>query len=127
VSSVGPRVLIVEDEPIIVMLLEEYLRDAGCEVVASAVNLEKAIDLAATLDIHLAILDVSLGQNSSFPIANILTGRKIPFLFASGFGSQSLPAEYRHHRMLGKPFDFSELVEGIDATLAGRFPLNRSP
>lgn len=108
------------------MLVEEYLLEAGCEVVASALSLDKAVRLAKTLDVHLAILDVSLAGNPSFPVADVLLSRQIPFLFASGYGRQSLPEKYRDHTVLGKPFDFSELVEGIDATLGGRFSLNKS-
>jgi len=125
VSGIRPRVLVIEDEPIILMLLEEYLLDAGCDLVASAATLEKALVLAAAEDVDFAILDVSLGAQSSFPVAEALLQRDIPFLFASGFGSQALPAQYRGHRILAKPFDFAELVEGIDATLGNRFSLKK--
>jgi DNA-binding response OmpR family regulator len=120
-SGFKPKVLIVEDEPIIAMMLEEHLLDAGCEVAATAMSLEKGLALAQTTDMDLAILDMSLGSQSSFAVADVLASRGIPFMFASGFGSSSLPEEHRGRTILNKPFHFPELVKGLTLTLGGRF------
>ncbi len=122
-SRKKPKVLIVEDEPIIAMMLEEHLLDAGCEVAASAQNLKNALALAQTSELDLAILDMSLGGDSSFPVADVLARRGIPFLFASGFGSSSLPEEHRNRSVLNKPFHFPDLVKHLELTLGSAFPL----
>lgn len=118
--------LIVEDEPIIAMMLEEYLLDAGCEVAAMAQNLEKGLALARSTEVDVAILDMSLGSQSSFPVADILAARGIPFLFASGFGSNSLPDAHRGKIVLNKPFHFPDLVKSLNLALGNRFTLEQS-
>src|ERR1700681_3198743 len=84
------RVLVVEDEVIVGMLLEDMLEDLGCEVAAISTHLEQALHLARTLDIDLAILDVNLRGTQSFPVADVLSVRSVPFLFATGYGAQIL-------------------------------------
>lgn len=125
-SGLKPRILIVEDEPIIAMMLEEHLLDAGCEIAATAQNLEKGLVLARSTDMDLAILDMSLGSQSSFPVADILAGRGIPFMFASGFGSNSLPEEHRGQIVLNKPFHYPDLVRSLKLALGSRFTLEQS-
>ncbi|WP_248312115.1 response regulator [Bosea sp. BK604] len=118
--------LIVEDEPMISMMLEEYLLDAGCEVAATAQNLEKALALAETTDLDLAILDMSLGSKLSFSVADVLASRGIPFVFASGFGSNFLPEEHRGRTVLNKPFHYPDLVKSLKLVLGTRFPLDEN-
>ena len=84
--SASRRVLVIEDEMMIAMLLEDMLADLGHQVVGVAGRLDVALELARDADADLAILDVDLGGESSFPVAEVLTSRGLPFLFATGFG-----------------------------------------
>ena len=114
---VGVRVLVVEDEGAIALLIEEMLEEFGCEVVASVARLAAACEVAGSAQVDLAILDVNLAGERVFPVAEILQGRKIPFLFSTGYGASGLPAEYAGCPVLHKPFSQSELQQKIAVTL----------
>jgi CheY-like chemotaxis protein len=103
------RVLVVEDEVIVGMLLEDMLGELGCEVAAISTHLEQALQLARTLDIDLAILDVNLRGTQSFPVADVLSVRSVPFLFATGYGAQILKPPYSGTPTLQKPFQLDDL------------------
>jgi CheY-like chemotaxis protein len=103
------RVLVVEDEVIVGMLLEDMLEDLGCEVAAISTHLEQALQLARTLDIDLAILDINLRGTQSFPVADVLSVRSVPFLFATGYGAQILKPPYSGTPTLQKPFQLDNL------------------
>ncbi|WP_460322485.1 response regulator [Pseudomonas ogarae] len=114
---VGVRVLVVEDEGAIALLIEEMLEEFGCEVVASVARLAAACEVAGSAQVDLAILDVNLAGERVFPVAEILQGRMIPFLFSTGYGASGLPAEYAGCPVLHKPFSQSELQQKIAVTL----------
>jgi CheY-like chemotaxis protein len=103
------RVLVVEDEVIVGMLLEDMLGELGREVAAISTHLEQALQLARTLDIDLAILDVNLRGTQSFPVADVLSVRSVPFLFATGYGAQILKPPYSGTPTLQKPFQLDDL------------------
>jgi CheY-like chemotaxis protein len=103
------RVLVIEDEVIVGMLLEDMLGELGCEVVAVATHLEEALRLAGTLDVDLAILDINLGGKQSFPVADVLKTRGVPFMFATGYGTQILKPPYSGTPTLQKPFQLDDL------------------
>jgi CheY-like chemotaxis protein len=105
----GIKVLLVEDEGAIAMLIEEMLEDLGCTVVASVARLAKALEVANVLDVDLAILDVNLAGEYVFPVARALRGRNIPFLFSTGYGASGLPEEFADCPVLHKPFAESDL------------------
>lgn len=113
------RVLVVEDEPLIAMLIESMLEDAGCEVVATAPNLKTGLVEAQKENLDLAILDMTLGQDSSFAIADILDDRGVPFLFASGYDGQLLPAKHSARHVLAKPFTLLDLEKKLEAVRFG--------
>ena len=83
------RVLIVEDEPLVTMMLEDMLLDADCEIVGMASSLQTGMALADSSTIDFAILDMTLGRDPSFPIADVLARKGVPFLFVSGYGRES--------------------------------------
>ena len=84
----GLRVIVVEDDSLICLLIEDMLSDLGCKVVGAAGDFKKAIELAQREEgIDVAILDVNLGGQLVFPVADILSNRGIPFLFATGMGA----------------------------------------
>ena len=103
----GKRILVVEDEMLIALLFEDILADFDCSVVGPALKISPALALAQTADIDAAILDVNLGGDSSFPVADILRQRGVPLIFASGYGSVGLPSEWQ-----GRPVPAETLCGG---------------
>lgn len=113
----GLKVLVVEDEGFVALMIEDMLEDLGCEIVASAARLAEARGLAATATIDLAILDVNLAGYPSFPVAEILRERGIPFLFSTGYGQSGLSPDFADQPLIGKPFSIKELQETIALVL----------
>jgi CheY-like chemotaxis protein len=112
----GKRVLVVEDEALVSMLIEDFLHDIGCEVVGTAATLEDALAKSSALDLDAAILDINLNGTLSYPVAQILASRHIPFLFATGYGLAGLPVDLEHVPVLSKPFgidQFEALLERV--------------
>ena len=116
----GARVLVVEDEMLITMLLEDILDELGCRVVGSAVNLRQAEDLVGAAEADAAILDVNLGGDPVFPVAETLVSRKIPIIFASGYGSATLPEKWQGFATLPKPFTADQVADTLRTVLRGR-------
>lgn len=106
------RVLIVEDEMCLALMLEDILVDAGYDVLKAA-RLPAALALAQAETIDAAILDINLAGRQVFPAADALRLRGIPFLFTSGYGDNGLPAEYLHWPMLQKPYGVERLQEAL--------------
>jgi len=111
----SPRLLVVEDEYLIRMLLEDMLADLGYEVAATVGTFDEAKNLATANDFDAAILDVNLDGEEIYPVADILAARGLPFVFVTGYGEGSLPQAYRGRPALQKPFQ----AERLKATLAG--------
>lgn len=106
------KILVVEDEAIIVMLLEDMLAELGHDMVASATNLDDARAKAARHDIDLAILDVNLGRVSSQPLADDFKTRGIPYILSTGY--DRLGAEWGDGVVLRKPFEVKALSAAIE-------------
>ncbi|HZZ67277.1 MAG TPA: response regulator [Phenylobacterium sp.] len=106
----GLRVLVVEDEMMVSMLIEDMLSDMGCQVVGPASRLEEAITLAGQSDIDCAVLDVNLGGQPIFPLADILREKGCPFAFATGYGDAGLREADRGTPVLQKPFREGDLA-----------------
>ncbi|TDK39085.1 response regulator [Rhizobium deserti] len=111
------RILVVEDEMTIALLIEDMLSELGHEVVDLAMRLPQAVELAQRADFDLAILDVNLDGRKSFPVADILLERGIPFAFATGYGAAGIEPAYTGRPVLTKPFLMDDLETAI-ATLA---------
>ncbi|HEY4044669.1 MAG TPA: response regulator [Rhodopila sp.] len=107
----GFRVLVVEDEALVAMLIEDFLTDLGCVVVRIAGTLSQGLALAsdASLLIDGATLDVNLGGEPVFPIADALRERGVPFVFATGYGKGGLAPRYADYPVIAKPFGFEPL------------------
>ena len=117
-SGRGKRILVVEDELMIRMLLEGMLSDLGHTVVAEAGGIDEALALAKETEIDIAILDVNLNNKPITPVADLLTERGVPFVFASGYGQRGVPEPYRQNLTLQKPFQVEALAQAIDAVLS---------
>jgi DNA-binding response OmpR family regulator len=113
----GRRVLVVEDDALISMLLEEMLADMGAEVAGVAATLQQAIDLAET-PADAAIVDVNLAGYSSYPAAQLLAERGVPLLFATGNDRHAPPPELAAAPTLAKPYDFAQVESAILGLLA---------
>ncbi len=106
----GRRILVVEDESMIWMLIEDGLSEEGCVVVGPASQLDDALRAAADDAIDAALLDVNLGGRPVYPVADVLARRGIPFAFLTGYGAGGIQEAYRHHPVLKKPFTLNGLV-----------------
>ena len=106
----GLRVLVVEDEMMVSMLIEDMLSDLGCKVVGPASRLEEAIALVETEALDCAVLDVNLGGQPIFPLVDILRARGAPFAFATGYGDAGLREVDQGAPVLQKPFRESDLA-----------------
>jgi CheY-like chemotaxis protein len=113
------RILIVEDEMTIALLIEDMVRDLGHEVAGLAMRLPQAMQKAATAEIDFAILDINLDGRMSFPVAEVLRERGVPFIFASGYGSAGLEPPWRGNvPVMRKPFQLKELAGAIERIAA---------
>lgn len=115
----GRRVLVVEDEVAIAMLMEDMLLDLGAEVVGPVARLVEALKVAGSEAVDLAILDVNLGGEPIYPVAEALAARGVPFLFSTGYGSQGISEEFRERPVLQKPFMQADLERAVSRVLAG--------
>lgn len=113
----GLRVFLVEDEGFVALMIEDMLRDLGCEIAASVAQLTVARAIAATIEADLAVLDVNLDNQPVFPVAEILRERQMPILFSTGYGETGLPSEFSGYPVLGKPFLMTELQRKIASSL----------
>jgi CheY-like chemotaxis protein len=113
------QVLVVEDESMVAMMIEDMLEDLGHRVVATSGRMAEASKLASSASADLAILDVNLNGEETYPLAASLASRKIPFIFATGYGSSGIKAEWSGVPVLQKPFQSRELAEAINHAVRG--------
>ena len=115
----GRRVLVVEDEIIVSWLLEDMLADLGIVVVGPAACVKQALAMIDGEAIDAAVLDVNLNGQPSYPLADALAARGVPFVFSTGYATNSLPDGYRTVPTLQKPFHRSELADALATVLDG--------
>ena len=113
----GLRVLIVEDETLVAMLIEEFLLELGCEVALSASRVAKAMRGLHTCDIDVAVLDVNVAGESVSQLVETLVQRGIPFIFASGYGARGIDPRWALSPVLQKPFTGTDLRSALLASL----------
>ena len=110
----GRRVLIVEDESLVAMLLETILEDMGCVPVGPAATVEEGLQVAGGDEpLDAALLDVNVAGKQVFPIAEALKARGVPFVFSTGYGEGGLPDEWRGQATLQKPFTEAAVREAL--------------
>jgi CheY-like chemotaxis protein len=118
-GSGARRVLIVEDDVMIRMLIEDMLSDLGFAVAAQASKVHEALAALNSTAIDVAILDVNLSGETTGPVAEALAARGTPFVFATGYGEHGLPEQFRDRPLLKKPFQIDSLKRMLDTALAG--------
>jgi CheY-like chemotaxis protein len=113
----GLRILLIEDEAMIRMMVVDMLQELGHAIVAEAGSLDQALECAHSADFDLAILDVNLNGKVISPVAEVIASRGIPFIFATGYGSAGLPEPFHDRPALPKPFAIEALAAAIDEAL----------
>lgn len=112
-------VLVCEDEMFVAMMLQDRLEHVGYRVLMAA-RVDKGLELATAEPIDVALLDINLAGKDSFPIAEKLRARGVPFLFSSGYGAQGLPEAWQGTKILQKPYDTRELTAALISLLGAR-------
>jgi DNA-binding response OmpR family regulator len=115
--SEGRSILIVEDEPLIAMMLEDFLESMGHSVRGTCDTVSGALEEAGKGGFDLAILDVNLKGESVWPVAALLRDRGTPFVLASGGHVEPPPPEFKNAPMIEKPFTIDRVTPIIEAAL----------
>lgn len=118
-SARRARVLVVEDEPVLALALEDMLTDLDFDVVGPAFHLDTALKLARTASLDAAVLDINLAGERSYPVADVLKRRGIPYLFATGYGALRAAA-HADSVLVAKPYRLADIAAALDALLAER-------
>lgn len=110
----GRRVLIVEDESLVAMLLETILEDMGCVPVGPAATIEEGLAMAGDESVlDAALLDVNVAGQQIFPVAELLRARGVPFVFSTGYGEGGLPDAWRGQATIQKPFTEAAIRDAL--------------
>lgn len=114
----GLKVLVVEDEGPVAMLIEDMLDDLGCVLAGSVASIREALDCVEQGGFAFALLDVNLAGQKVDPVADELLRRGVPFAFASGYGVSGLREDLRRAPVLQKPFQSHDLAAVIRRAIA---------
>lgn len=110
----GLRVLVVEDEALVAMDLEMILEDLGCSVVGPVMRFDRALELIdKDVAADVAILDVNLGGQQVFPLAERLMDRHLPIIFATGYDWSAVPEKWRSWPTLQKPYTVEDVAQRL--------------
>lgn len=110
----GRRILVVEDESLVAMLLETILEDMGCTPVGAIATVDEALTVvAADAALDAALLDVNVAGQEVFPVAEALRARGVPFVFSTGYGEGGLPPAWRGQATIQKPFTESAIRDAL--------------
>ncbi|WP_337187484.1 response regulator [Phenylobacterium sp.] len=116
----GARILVVEDEFLVAALLEDVLRSFGCDVVGPAATVEEALALLDTQEIDAAVLDVNIAGTPVFPVADALTERDLPLVFATAYGAAGVAQRHSGRAVLDKPYHARALEHALRSALQTR-------
>jgi len=119
----GRRLLVVEDEMLVLMLVEDMLEDLGCTNVATAATVEQALQLIDSQEFDAAMLDMNLNGDRTHAVADALAAKGVQFLFATGYSGPDMLDGYGDRPILTKPYQAYELA----AILAGFFAPEPAP
>jgi CheY-like chemotaxis protein len=113
----GRRVLVVEDEMLVLMAIEYMLADLGCESISAAATAAKAIELTESQVFDLAVLDLNLNGQQSYAVADALTARGVPFVFSTGYNGDGISEDYRDRPVLRKPYQPKAMARVLSGLL----------
>ena len=116
----GCRVLIIEDDVRISMLMQESLLEMGCEVAGNAMLFDDALEMATSRTFDVALLDISLNGELSYPVAQVMQERNQKFVFVTGHVMETLPAPFQGTPVLHKPFGLRDLQKVLRMAQSGR-------
>ena len=102
----------------VLMLIEDALADCGCDQVTVAATVDDALALVRTREFDVGMLDVNLDGDRSYPVADALAARGIPFFFATGYADDGMPEPYRNRPFVHKPFKSEKLLEMFNLLLS---------
>jgi CheY-like chemotaxis protein len=111
------RILVVEDETLISFLVEDMLRELGCASIYHAGGIRAALSIIAEHKLDVAVLDVNLGGETVYPLAQRLAVANIPFVFATGYGRSGIAPDWAMRPVIQKPFGLESLAAAIAAVL----------
>jgi CheY-like chemotaxis protein len=114
----GRRVLVVEDEMLVLMMIEGMLEDLGCDSVTAAARVNHAVALIEGQFFDVAMLDVNLGGTDSKPVADALAARSVPFFYSTGNTGHKVDVNSQDRPVLKKPFEFEALADILKRLLA---------
>jgi DNA-binding response OmpR family regulator len=114
-SASGIDVLLVEDEALVGLMIADFLREIGYRVIGPFTKTEDGIQVAKTARLAAAVLDVNIGGEEIYPLAECLVRRNIPFIFVTGYGADSIDRRFSDVPVLQKPVD-RELLRRVLAT-----------
>jgi DNA-binding response OmpR family regulator len=109
----GQRILVVEDEALVAMLVEDGLTEAGAKVIGPARSVDEAMTLIETSEVTAAVLDVNLGGERVTPVAERLSRMRVPFVFATGYAADCEAGRHAGAPVLQKPFDLERLTSTL--------------
>lgn len=113
----GLRILIVEDESHVSMLLEDMIAEIGCVVAAVASELDEAKEKLSSISFDAAILDLNLNGARAYEVAESLARKRVPFVFSTGYGSAGVPQGWPRVPVLAKPFGRRQLEWALRSAL----------
>jgi CheY-like chemotaxis protein len=113
----GRRILVVEDEPLVSMMIEDMLVDLGCIVVGPVATAAQAAELVEREIMDCAVLDIALAEGQVFPLADVLVARRVPLVFATAYHPGALHSRYAEVPLVEKPFEAGALERAIGAAV----------
>ncbi len=118
----GVRAVLIEDEAQVAFLIEAMLADLGCEPVGVAARVSEALALIAATSFDVALLDLNLAGELSYPVADQLAAQGKPFVFVTGYGPSGLPPQHRAVPVVTKPFRGKDIAEALCMALGADGP-----
>ena len=118
----GQRILVVEDEMLVAWMLADLLAELGCVVVGPVARVDQALTAIGEDSVDAAVLDINLNGQTSYPVADALAARGVPFVFSTGYARDRLSKDYGDVPVLQKPLSGAELRDSLATMLGLRTP-----
>jgi DNA-binding response OmpR family regulator len=115
----GQKILVVEDEPLIALLIADWLQELEYEVAGTANSIAEAMRIADKIELDAALLDVNLGGDESFSLADALRAKGVAVAFITGRDTNNLPERFKEAQVLAKPFEFTAIQAFLGRLMAG--------